>query len=438
MKEQQAVSASPLGTIPRGISKRHTLRDTALVFGATIVVNGANFGFHLGAVRLLGLQPYSALAALLAVYLIFSVPANVLQAIITSLIGESLSVEPHRAATLTHTVVRVGGIAAGAIALIGLVAAPAVAKYLAIADPIAVYLSFIAIALGFAVAALRGVLQGQQRFGRFAASLMFEAGGNLIFGLGLVVLFRDVRAAVLGNVCAIASALAFSFASVWVGRSVQKLELDLKRMVEKSIGTLLGLGAIAAMSWLDVILVRHLAPGPFAGLYGAMSIVGKTILFSVSFVPLVLLAKASKLKGENEPTRPLLLVMLAIGAGFCLIELSAIQLAPGVILRTIAGNDAVAAAPYLFGYSVALAALAMTTIVVNYGIGTHRFAFVIPLALVELGEIVAINLHHAKITDVIAVVIVGHTTALIITTLVVFASGRSSLRGFLFPRRTNF
>jgi hypothetical protein len=68
----------------RGAEQRETLRQTGLVFAATAFANAANFGLHFGAIRLLGLQTYSAFAALLAIVLICSVPANVVQAFVTA------------------------------------------------------------------------------------------------------------------------------------------------------------------------------------------------------------------------------------------------------------------------------------------------------------------------------------------------------------------
>ncbi|MDP9017310.1 MAG: hypothetical protein M3N19_03180, partial [Candidatus Eremiobacteraeota bacterium] len=235
-----------------------TLRHTAIVFGATVLVNGANFAFHFGAVRILGLPTYSALAALLAVYLIFSVPANVLQAVVTTIVGEAVGMDAAGAAALSRGIIKMALAAALSIAVLGIVMAPLVAGYLAIGDVVAVYLSFLAIALGFAVAALRGLLQGQQRFEAFGISLICEASGNMIFGLGFIALFGGLRFAVLGNVCAIATAFIFSSIAVWKPKTEARITLDVRRLVVKSVGTTVALATIAMMSWFDLVLVRHL------------------------------------------------------------------------------------------------------------------------------------------------------------------------------------
>jgi uncharacterized membrane protein YcaP (DUF421 family) len=88
-------------------------------------------------------------------------------------------------------------------------------------------------------------------------------------------------------------------------------------------------------------------------------------------------------------------MMLAAGSIICLVELALVRFVPGLILGAIAGKMAMAATPYLLSYGVAIIALALTTIIVNYAIGVHRFAFVIPLLLVEIGEIAGITLRSA-------------------------------------------
>lgn len=411
---------------------REMLRHTAVVFAATVVVNAANFGYHFGAVRLLGLHTYSAFAALLAIVLIFAVPANALQAVITTLIGEAALSHSDRVGALSRAMIKMALAGSCAIALVGLLVAPGLAGYLSLTDVPAVYLTLLIIAFGFSVAALRGVMQGKQRFGTLAISLSCEAVGNVGFGLVFITLFGGVRSAILGNLCGVGAAFGFSFVSAWKYKNRVALKLDIKRIFAKSIATTLALAALAAMSWADVILVRHLASAHFAGLYSGMSIVGKILLFSVAFVPLVLLAKASKMKGENRPTRSLLVAMLCVGGIICLSELALIRLMPETVLRMVAGAPAVAATPYFFAYACAMAALAMTTIIANYGLGTHRFAFVIPLIIVELGEILAINLWHDSLSQIVQVIVFGHVTALILTALAVVISGRTIyLRGAL-------
>ena len=394
---------------------RETLRHTAIVFAATAFMNAANFAFHFGAIRLLGLQTYSALAALLALVLICSVPANVLQAVITALVGESIGKDPKTAGALNRVVIKTALLAGGCIALFGAAVAPFLKNYLELGEASPAYFTVLVIALGFAVASLRGLLQGEQRFGALALSLVCESGGNVVFGLSLIAVWGGLHSAILGNVCGIAGAFLFCLGWARKTLSPEHVHLDVKRVLVKSTGTALALGGLAAMSWIDVILVRHYLPSSTAGLYSALSLVGRILIFSIAFIPLVLIAKASKLTSQNRPTVPLLLIMLGAGLAVCLVELSFIRFFPSLLLGAIAGKAAIAASPYMLRYGIAIVALALTTIVCNYGIGIHRFAFVLPLLVVEFAEIAGIALFHASIDQVVSVLIAGHCSALVLT-----------------------
>ncbi|MBV8244938.1 MAG: hypothetical protein JOZ38_03370 [Candidatus Eremiobacteraeota bacterium] len=403
--------------------RRDTFVHTAAVFGASLAVNGANFAFHFGAVRLLGLSAYSALAALLGVVLICSAPANVLQAIVTAVVAEAASTRAE-SAVIARRITKGALAVSVAIIVLGAAVSKPLASYLSLNDSLPVILAFVSIGIAFSLAALRGILQGEQRFGTFALSLICEAFGNFVFGLGFIVWFGGVRSAILGNVCAVLS--AFTASVIWTWRKVTAIPLtvDVRRLLAKFVGTSIAFGGIAAMSWFDVILVRHLMLASDAGLYAALSIVGKTILFSVSSLPLVLLAKASRLSGQKRATRPLFIGMFATGMTIILVELSTINLFPAAILRALAGPAATAAAPYILLYAVGMCSLAMTTIVANYGIGTHRFGFVVPLILVEAGEIAGISLRHSNLFDVVSIVAIGHSTALVLAALAVVAGPR--------------
>ena len=59
--------------------------------------------------------------------------------------------------------------------------------------------------------------------------------------------------------------------------------------------------------------------------------------------------------------------------------------------------------------------LAATSVVSTYSIGIHRFAFVIPLLLVAVGEVVAVSQAHHTITELITMLLIANAVALVVT-----------------------
>jgi O-antigen/teichoic acid export membrane protein len=195
-------------------------------------------------------------------------------------------------------------------------------------------------------------------------------------------------------------------------------------LIEKIAGTSGALFALAAMAWCDVMLVRHFATPELAGLYGALSIIGKVLLFSVSFLPTILLPKISRLGGGGTDARLMLVRMISAGVGICAVQLLVLEWSPATVLAIIAGNAAVPASPYLPAYGGAICALALTTIIANYNVGLHRFGFVAPLMIIEVAEIVAIYHYHASLQNVVTVVLAGHGAALFLTGAATFIAER--------------
>jgi O-antigen/teichoic acid export membrane protein len=409
-------------------ARSETVRHASIVFLATAFVNAANFAFHFGSVRLLGIADYGALAAILAMMLIVSVPATVLQAVIATTIAE-LSAQRDVPALLHFgsRILRVAIVPAAIVIVVGFALAHLVSLYLSLDDPILVDLASVWFGIFVVVAILRGVLQGAQLFGSLAVSLGLEAGGNLLLGLGFVALHGGIKGALFGNVLAIVLALAYSAFRISGTASTERFLLDVRRLLEKVAGTAGALLALAAMAWCDVLLVRHFATPELAGLYGALSIVGKVLLFSISFLPTILLPKISRIGSGGANARSMLLRMLAAGAGICALQLFVLVMFPSIVLAIVAGAASVPAGAYLPAYGAAISALALTTIIANYNVGLHRFGFVVPLALVELGEIVAIYHYHATLRNIVTVVLSGHTFALVLVALATLIAERPFL-----------
>src|SRR4029453_8954085 len=72
------------GSLPtlRSSSVLHFSREAALLLLALGLLNASNYLFHVGVSRLLGPSDYGALAALLALLMVLSVPFSVLQTVV--------------------------------------------------------------------------------------------------------------------------------------------------------------------------------------------------------------------------------------------------------------------------------------------------------------------------------------------------------------------
>src|SRR5215217_1368060 len=158
-----------------------SLRRDALVLAAGMAAaNAGNYGFNLVMAFLLGPEAYGALAALLALVLVGSVPGLALQAVVA------------------RRTTQPGGAAwPGAGWLVG-PAGPGLVLFLHLDSALPVVWLALALAPTPLLFAVQGLLQGRERFGALAAVMVTGATVKLAIGLALVVMGLGVSGAMAG------------------------------------------------------------------------------------------------------------------------------------------------------------------------------------------------------------------------------------------------
>lgn len=395
----------------RALLRSDFIRHGALIFASTTLVNLCNYGFHLAISRRLGVNGYGALSSLLAGLMLATIPAT----IVTSTIAKYASTlsalrDTGGLRTLAARVVSYSALIAAVACLLAFLARGAISSYLNLPDSRPVVLLGMIASVQFVFLAIRGILQGVQDFGRFAIATASEVSGKLVLGVGLVYAGLGVSGALLGYAIASSLSLVYAIAAVRVHLHAKPgaLSIDLGVLLRTTGGIGVSTASLASLGFADVVLVKHFFDAHAAGLYGAVSLVGKTLLFVVSFVPTIVLPKAATRAARGEAPFPLLaqaavatIALAGIGLGF-------IGLFPVLTIRMMVGPAFIGAAPYVLPYAGAMALLGATTIVASYKTGLNRFDFLLPLVGVAVGEVVVLQFVHGTLGQVVGVVLVGH------------------------------
>lgn len=246
------------------------------------------------------------------------------------------------------------------------------------------------LALAFALPLQRSVLQGAQHFSIYATSMIVETTLKAAAGPLLALRF-GVTGALAG--LAVGSAVSAVYNAVmlrrmYAGRRSARLRFDLRRMFVSSVGTGFAVLAINALLFYDVIVVRHAFDPVLAGLYGAAVLVGRAVYTVISFIPTIVLPKATARASTGAGrARSLLLAALGTAAAMVAGALAVTAVLPGAIVAAIAGRAFAPAAPYVVPYALARSFLAVANIVAMYQIGFSRLSFVVPLYAVAALEI---------------------------------------------------
>ena len=180
------------------VPRSRSLTRDALVLGAGMAVaNAGNYAFNVVMAFLLGPEAYGALAALLALVLVGSVPGLALQAVVARRVALAGSGRAPSGGSWPGVGWLVGR-AGLALALLTVAIGPGLVLFLHLDSAVPVLWLALALAPTPLLFAVQGLLQGRERFGALAAVLLAGAGVKLAIGLALVAAGLGVSGAMAG------------------------------------------------------------------------------------------------------------------------------------------------------------------------------------------------------------------------------------------------
>jgi O-antigen/teichoic acid export membrane protein len=430
-------SVSPPGTLVlrRGLERLRAsamLKQSLLVFAASMVLNLCGFIAHAIASRQLGVTLYGSLYALINTALIAALPAAFIAPVVAQLAAEFRALHDDG-----HLRGLIEGIAE-VFTKLGLLYM-VVAAFAAI--PLAGFLhvpiwsmQFVGMlaAVSLFVNALRAIAQGTQDFVGYALSNSIE-GVAKVCGIGLLIavgfkLGGGILGFFVGPLCALIY-LGLRMQRRYASAVSHAVRYDWRRILNAGAGAAAATISLALMGSADVVLVKHYFAPHEAGLYAAASLGGKILLYLVGFVSTVLLPQAADRHARGAQTREVLAGSLLMFAVVALCGLFVFRYFGIDVLHALVGHAFDAAAPLLVTYGLAMVLLALTNALTSYGIATHRIAFAVPLLISTFGTLAAIVAVHPTLATVVKILVVGNSVAaLAVAVSLVFQRNTSGRR----------
>ena len=369
-------------------------RQTALLLVVLACVNGSNYLFHVVISRMLGPADYGALAALLAIILVLSVPFGVIQTAIAD-----------KTATLRSTgreddVHALGGSAlkttlpfAWGAGLVVALFAPLLSVFLDVDIVSALLLApFVVASVPTSVAL--GVLQGEHRFQALAALQLTTTVLRLALGITLVWAGLGVIGAVLATALSAALTVPLAFRSLRVGRRAWRAAHRTLAAVRGDLGpALLGLTCFWLLAEADIALARHFLGGDESGYYSSAGLLARALLFLPAAIGVVAFPRFVAARGDDAE-RMRWLQASTIGVGVLAMGGFVVFLVLREPLIVLAfGERFAAAADILPILAVAMAWMAVVNVLVYFHIAMASRAYLICLAGV-VAEAAAIGAFH--------------------------------------------
>ncbi len=422
LEETPQVARSPLSFLTGGrpslafLGRSDFLRDSAIVFGSTTVVNVVSYAIHFILSRKLGVIDYGAFASLISLLGIVGIPASIVTMIVVKFVAEFNAVgDRAKIGALAHRLLWPSLLAGVGAVAIGVLLRVPIAQYFRLSDSTDVLAAAMVLSFALVLPILRGILQGTQDFKRLAISTVLEAVAKVGLAVGLAYWGFGVPGVFAGYLIAGLLSVAYTYAAArrhW-SNEIAALMIDARRLLQTTGAVILGTSAVAIMGFVDVPLIKHFFEPQAAGIYSAVSVCGKMLFFLVGFVPVLVLPKAAHRSAQGAASSGVLVQGIALMLAFGAVGLAVFYVVPNAVVRLTYGAAFVPAAPYIFTYGVAMTLLATTNVVMTYRIGLHRYGFVLPLIAIAIIEPVGLSIFHATLWSAIHVLLACNFIALV-------------------------
>lgn len=406
-------------------------RHTALLFSASIITAVGNVGYQVVAGRTLPGREYALLAAFLALFVIVARPLGTLATGINHY--TSLLVQEGKQGTVSRLLKKWMLLAGGASILLSVVCvlmAGRIAAFFHLERTAPVVVSALALPAVFIAPVLGGALQGLQQFLWTSVAGISNALGRVVFGaLFVTLIFPACGWALAGHVGGMYLSLLVSLAALLPvlrrresdGRSVPSMRLYLAQSFFIQISA-------AVLMTGDVVLVKHFLPQNTDFAYA--STLGRMVAFMAASVAMAMFPKVSSAGGELSREhrkiylRSQLYTSVLVGSA-----LAVCVWLPAPMLRflfkiTHPSSDILG---YTRWMALVMAASTLLNINVFLLLAQRRFRLLSVNILCALFYLGGISLYHGSAYHVIAFAGIANLSALAITTIGIFHSGRGRL-----------
>ncbi|MFA6073832.1 MAG: oligosaccharide flippase family protein [Candidatus Woesearchaeota archaeon] len=381
--------------------KHPLFSGSAIMFVGNMGANVINYAYHLIMGRLLGPVGYGILASLYSIlYLVSIIPSSASVSIVKFI----SSAKDNELYSVYETIRKFIFKLAIVLALLVIVISPAISKFLHIDNIVPVLL--IAPILFFSLITLvnQSTLQGLLKFSGFVIPVLISSLSKLLIGVALILIgwsiFGAMSAIVIGAV------LAYLYSFSYIKKHIVKTKvktINLKPFLKYSGPVLLQSLAFTSIFTVDVILAKHFLDPFSAGIYAALSTLGKIIFFATSPIASTMFPVISKRKAQNQGYMKVFIASFLITLAIAVVITLFYFLFPNLAIGVLYGKDYLSAKTDLVWMGMFMIFYSLSNLLVNFflSIGKVKIVF-IPL-VGALIQAIIIWFYHNNITNIIHV-----------------------------------
>lgn len=380
-------------------------------------INFLNYLYHLIMGRLLGPANYGELAALISLMGLFSIVPSSINLVIIKYVSSAKS-EAELAGLINWLRVRVVKVSIVFFIAI-LIATPFITSFLHISKIAYLILFAVTFLIGFQSLFYRSILQGLLKFKETVISILAENSIKLLVSVLLIYFGFRVGGAIFAFLIAVMVGWFITIFYLKIKTKKADQSPDVKSMAFFAIPVIIQSFAMTSIYSSDVILVKHFFSSHDAGIYAALSTLGKIILFATGPIGSVMFPLVSKRMAKGENYKRVFMLSFAATAFLSGAILLVYFLFPSLAIKLLYGSLFLEAAGLLVWFGIFIACFTLSFLIVSYNLSLGKTKVVIFPAVAALTQIILIWIYHQSLFTVILISII--ISALLLAALFIYS-----------------
>jgi O-antigen/teichoic acid export membrane protein len=370
----------------------------------TIIGGVGNYLYHLLMGRMLGPTDYGVLASLISFSYLLSIPVGTLSLVIVKFVS---AFKGKKDVASIRALFRIGTTKilpfSFFILLIFLLLTPLITSFLHLPSFLPFLIVLGAFFVGIFSTINRAFLQGLLRFGYISLSSILEVGLKLAVAVGLVIWSFKVNGALFGLLVAGIFGYFFTFFPLrfLFQTNQRKLRLKGQEMFNFALPVFFSTLAFTSLSSSDVVLVRHFFPGEQSGFYGALSTLGKIILFLSGPIISVMFPLVSERHANGGNYKRLLFASIGLVGIICLVMTGIYFFVPSLVVRLFFGKAFLPIVSYLGLFGIFLSLYSLSFLFINFYLSIKKIKVVIMPVMAAVFQVIFIWFFHQTLWQVI-------------------------------------
>lgn len=386
-----------------------------------------NYLYHLVMVRLLGPVGYGDLASIISIIGLLGVIPGSLSLVIIKYISSAKTEESidHLISWFQSRILKVSLI----FFVILLIITPFITDFMHVKS--VWYLIIFSFSFLFSLPSMvnRSILQGVLKFKELVISSIIENIIKLLLGILLAVIGFSVGGALTGWTIAVIVGWYISGTYIKIDKKkyIDAKTLDsVRSMILFTIPAVIYSLATTSLYSTDIILVKHFFSSHEAGLYAAISTLGKIIFFGTGPIVSVMFPLISKRFSEGRNYTRVFVCSLGAVLLLALPLLLIYWMFPEMIISFLYGSSYFEIAPLLIWFTSFITLFTLCSLFINFNLSLSNNNVVIFPSIAAILQIIGINSFHKNLFEVILVSII--ITALLLISLLLYSFWNKSIR----------